>query len=237
MKFTLAMPYYINEGILRLHLETWASYPKELRDRMRFILVDDASPSGPAEPVIRANPIDAEVWLFRIHEDVPWRWDGARNLAMDQAPDGPCLITDVDHVLDAANAARLVAMTVRDDFHYVPARRKADGTRYKRHPNSWILQRSLYWKAGGYDERFSAYYGKDRIFRDRLNMVSRRREIDDVVLTLYGREVIPDASTHTLGRKESEYYSANYPEVRALMGKAHLQKPELTLNFTWSRVL
>lgn len=237
MTVTVAMPYYDNPSMLRLHLETWAGFPAELRDQLRFILVDDASPNSPAEPVIRAAKFDGDIRLYRISEDIPWRWDGARNLAADQMPDGPMLITDMDHLLDRKNASRLLAMEVRPDTHYVPARVNADGSAKPAHPNSWIMQRSLYWEIGGYDERFSSYYGKDAVFRKRAMAVSRRVELKDLKLILYGRHVVPDASTTSFGRKDSDYYSAHHPEVRAVMKTAHLKRPELTLNFAWERLI
>lgn len=236
-RFTLAMPFYSNPSMLRLHLETWASYPKALRDRFRFIIVDDASPNGPAEPVIRENPIDAEVQLYRIKRDVPWGWPAAKNIAMHEAPDGPALVTDIDHVLEPADAERLLAMKVRDDTHYIPARRRVNREPYKRHPGTYIIQRSLYWRIGGFEENWLGLYGTDMMMRVRAQRMSRRREIDDVTLTLWGRDDLPDASTTTYPRKDGPYYSGTMPEVRAAMHKAAAGPVLKTMTQPYHRVL
>ena len=58
---------------------------------------------------------------------------------------------------------------------------------------------------------------RDARFRKALNAISTRVEMKRLYLILYGREDIPDASTVDYGRKDSEYYTANHPEVRALL--------------------
>lgn len=232
------MPYYENPGMLRLHLETWASYPKALRDRFRFIIVDDASPNGPAEPVIRENPIDAEVWLFRVEVDKAWAWDHARNVAMHYMPSGWALLTDIDHCLPVESAQALVDAKLNRKCYYIPHRRRAvDGQPYKVHPNSFVIHRDLFWQAGGYDEQFIGYYGKDAAWRRQLAAVGKRVELPQVELVLYGREVIPDASTTTYTRKEGQYYTCAHPEVRARLHTTHIHKPTRHLTLPHHRVL
>lgn len=236
-RFSVCMPYYDNPGILHVHLSTWAAFPKDVRDRLRLVIVDDASPNAPAETVMRDYPIDVERRLFRIERDVPWGWPAAKNIAMHEIPDGPALVTDIDHVLEADAAAALLRMNVRDDTHYIPARRKVNREPYKRHPGSYIMQRSLYWRIGGFEENWLGLYGTDFMMRDRARRMSRRREIDDVVLTLWGRSDLPDASTTTYARKDGPYYSGAMPEVRAAMHKA-AQGPVLkTMTQPYRRVL
>ena len=259
MTITVAMPFYRNQGMLRLHLETWASYAPEVLDRLRFIIVDDGSPE-PAEPVIRdaiggcagnmavklarIGKIGGHIFpsgqisLYRVEIDRPWAWDCARNIAMHHAPDGWCLLTDIDHLLTAENAARLVYTPLKPGRFYTPGRRRAvDGEPYKPHPNSFVLERSLFWDAGGYDEDFTGVYGKDSIWNRQLDMVGQRREWPELELLLYGREVLPDASTSTLGRKGSEYDVALDPALSKRKKMAHLVKPTSHMRLPFHRVL
>jgi hypothetical protein len=234
---TVAVPYYRNPGMLRLQLETWNSYPPEGRDRFRFIVVDDCSPE-PAEPVIREHKCDVRVELYRVEVDKPWAWDVARNIAMHHAPDGWCLITDIDHLLTAENAERLAYGKLKPGKFYTPGRRRAvDGQPYRPHPNSFVLERSLFWEAGGYQEDFAGYYGKDAAFNRQLDSVGERRHWPELELLLYGREVIPDASTSTLGRKGSEYDLALNPELRRMKKRTHIDKPTRHLTLPYSRIL
>lgn len=235
MKRNLLLPYYNNGGILDLHFRTWAAYPQDVKDGLRIIVVDDASPRDPAEPHFR--DVGIETQLYRIEEDVPWRWDGARNLGVREGVKSGevVLMTDIDHLLTPENAERLVEAPVHPRRYYVPARRKLDGSDYKPHPNSFLLTRELFWEVGGYDERLSGYYGKDARFRKALNAISTRVEMKRLYLILYGREDIPDASTVDYGRKDSEYYTANHPEVRALLHDGI--KPSSWCNFPWKRLI
>lgn len=247
MTVTVAMPYYDNPSILRLHLATWADYPPEVRDRFQFILVDDASPRWPAEPVIRGAisewgarfpEMGGTIALYRVEVDKPWAWDVARNIAMHHAPDGWCLITDIDMVLTPENAERLAYAKLKPGKFYTPGRRRAvDGKPYHPHPNSFVIERSLFWEAGGYQEDFAGYYGKDAAFNRQLDSVGERRHWPELELLLYGREVIPDASTSTLGRKGSEYDLALNPELRKLKKRTHIDKPTRHLTLPYHRVL
>lgn len=239
---TVAVPFYMNSGMLRLQLETWASYPPEVRDRFRFIVVDDASPE-PAEPIILAARIgnlaarmrECEISLYRIERDVPWGWPAAKNIAMHHAPDGPALITDIDHVLEPEDAIRLLALKVKPDAHYIPRRRRAgDRSEYKRHPSSYVMQRSLFWAIGGFEERWLGLYGTDSMMRRRAERMSRRIELDDLTLTLWGRDDLPDASTTCFGRKGSEYHKGDLGKE---MRQAALGPVQLVMSQPYHRVL
>jgi hypothetical protein len=218
MKFNVVFPFYLNEGMLAKHLTTWERWPPDLLDHYRFTVVDDCSPR-PAEPVIRAtNGFKGEIRLYRIERDVPWGWPAAKNIGMWHLPDHePALLTDIDHLLDAENAERLLDLKICHGCHYIPRRRRAvDGLEYKRHPSTYILRKELYWQVGGFEERWLGLYGTDFMMRKRIQRLSTRVELNEVWLTLYGREVIADASTTCFGRKGSEYHQ----HPRAMHGAA-----------------
>jgi hypothetical protein len=238
--FNLVMPYYENPGMLGLHLDTWAGYPERIRHQFRFVVVDDASPRDPAGSAVNrllAAP-DFELQLYRVEVDRPWAWDAARNIAMHEIPAEWALITDIDHLLTAENAEKLLARNYNRSKYYVPARRRAvDGQPYKPHPNSYVIHRDMYWAAGGYDETFVGYYGKDAAWKRQLRNVGKRVDLPDVELLLYGREVIPDASTTTYSRKEGRYYTCNNPAIRAALNRVHLDGVKATLTMPYHRVI
>lgn len=229
----IAMPYYENAGVLRTHLETWLRYPEAIRRTMTVTIADDGSPNSPAAEVVPSDyPID--VRIYRVLVDLVWNQCGARNLAMTHVPDDWVLVTDIDHVLEPDDARTLLGMRVRGGCYYVPARRLArDRKTYKRHPNSYYLHRSMFWATGGCDEDFQGTYGSDSTFRRAIATVGARRDIE-ATLTLYGRDVIPDASTTKWGRKDSPYHSSNFPHLRAK--KKGVYKAENPLRFPWERV-
>jgi Glycosyl transferase family 2 len=232
---TLAFPYYENSGILKEHQRIWAQYPDAIRRKMTVIIADDGSPNSPAADAVQ--PCDYEIQIYRIGVNIPWNQTGARNLAMHCAPEGWVLVTDIDHVLMPDDAAELVGMKVKKGHYYIPARRiMPHSTPYKRHPNSYYLTRQMYWDAGGCDEDFAGHYGSDSTFRRALTLVGTRVELDSPALTLYGRDVIPDASTTEWGRKDSPWHSGNNPDLKMkkLQGAYKAKNP---LRFEWTRVL
>jgi len=229
-KFTLVMAYYENGKMLERHFKEWQTYPNF---PFKIILVDDGSRNDPAINHIKECQFPIE--LYRIKKDIPWNQNGARNLGMTHS-DGWCLITDMDHLLLNKQFKKLYNLKLNPDIHYVPGRHKADGTSYTRHPNSYIMHKDLYWKAGGYDESFSGYYGTDSTFRRQLAKVSERIELgEQLYLTLYGREVIKDASTRNYGRKGSSYSVAHNSKLRER--KQLCPPPIPPLTFPWERLI
>jgi predicted glycosyltransferase involved in capsule biosynthesis len=227
---TLVMAYYENGGMLDRHFKEWQTYPDK---DFKVILVDDGSQNDPAINHVQKMKFPLE--LYRIQIDIPWNQNGARNLGMTHT-EGWCLLTDMDHLLTKDQFKTLYKLNLNKNTHYVPGRRKANGEWYKKHPNSYILSSDTYWKAGGYDEAFCGHYGTDSTFRRQLQKTSKRIELGKkFYLILYGREVIPDASTRNYGRKGSEYAVSNTPELKK---RKKLGPPPIPpLNFPWERLL
>lgn len=221
---TLVLPYYENPGMLRIHFEAWARFPAQLRELLHVIVVDDCSPKHPA--IERLSGAGAPVRglldlgiasfrLFRTGVDVRWNWLFCRNLGVAEARTNWVLLTDIDHLLTGKTLGRLTGKDHDGECVYRFARVDApDMTPYKPHPNSWFLTRAMFDRIGGYDERFSGFYGTDADFRERVHATAKAVEMLPAALVRYPREVIADASTTTYGRKEPQD-RANVPRIRA----------------------
>ncbi len=76
------------------------------------------------------------------------------------------------------------------------------------------------------------------ILRLEGNWVNQAKELNsenNFYLTVYGREVIPDASTTNYGRKGSEYQVSRNPVLRE---RKRLGPPPIPpLNFPWERLV
>lgn len=240
---TIAMPYYENAGMLALHYRNWLAWPGKYRDALKVIIVDDGSPSAPAANVPRPLGLP-ELEIYRVTEDRPWHQHAARNLAAHVAPEGWMLLTDMDHML--VNPTRLFKAIskggVNERASYTLDRIEADTGKPtlgrdggpKPHPNTFLLTRDLYWRIGGYDEAYCGIYGTDKLFRDR-----RERHPTghlSVPLTRYWRDIVADASTRTLPRKEGRN-----PGQKAAVLAEKVARGEvgtiITLDFPWERVL
>lgn len=231
---TLVYPYYNNAGMLERHCQEWARYDPELKPFIRAIVVDDGSALTPARDHL-SDP-GFPVSVYRIVPNLIWNVAGARNLGMHQAPDGWCLLTDIDHLLTAEHVGHLMAMPLRSGRYYVPSRIWADGRPLHPHPNSYVLERSLYWKVGGCDEDFTGWWGAGEVvFRKMISHIARGETTKAFRLTHFGRDDVPDASTTEWGRRDSSYH---WRKNRALVRKADgaPYRPTNPLRFEWEQV-
>jgi glycosyltransferase involved in cell wall biosynthesis len=234
--FTLVMAYYDNRHMLIEHARHWNdNLPRELARKLHVVVVDDGSPNAPAIDALRtiALPTLASVQIWRMLVDVPWNQDAARNLGVKHAPTEWLLLTDMDHIVPPQTWDRLMRGQLDKRSVYRFGRVSAPKMEpYKRHPNSWALTKRTYWDCGGYDERLAGNYGTDGDF---LVRVKHRRTIVDLceVLVRVPREVVPDASTTTLKRKDP----AEKDNIRRLLAERAADWHPLHFSFPHKRVL
>lgn len=231
---TLIFPYYLNPGMLQKQYAHIRALPDDVKAQLRLIVVDDGSPADPATKPAEALGI-AGFALYRIMVDVRWNWIACRNLAVARANTTWVLLTDIDHMLPEKTARRIIfgELNSRDVYRF----RRVDApdmTPYKEHPNTWLMTRGMFDQIGGYDERFSGYYGTDGEFRDRVTEACRRVEMLEVPMIRVPREVEADASTTAYQRKQPEDGEA-VPRIRAERNAQRGWKP-LRGTFPWERV-
>lgn len=244
---SLVMPFYLNRSMLALQYEEMRRWSQLAKAQIEVVIVDDGSP----DPAV-AVPFGAtagtlpELSIYRITEDRPWHQHAARNLGAHVAKGPWLLLTDMDHVLTAENADALLKRLAKLDpaTAYFLHRIEADtgeptlgsDNRPKPHPNSFVMTRDLYWEAGGYDEDYCGIYGTDGLFKDRLFRIAVRGLLKHVALKRYWRDLVSDASTTTLERKEGREPGAK--KAVALRKRAEGREGKVTtLNFEWIRAL
>jgi hypothetical protein len=206
---TLVYAYYNNAQMLQRHLTEWSKYPDSIKQSLRAIIVDDCS-HVPAEITIDPG---FKVQLYRVLEDIPWNWSGARNLAMSRF-EGWALMTDMDHLLTVDNAKRMFRIKTKKGTAYRPQRLN-NGQPYKRHINSYLIHTKDFWKAGGHDEDFAGHYGSGQVYLRNLSAVCDVIKTDAFALELYNTNKISDAKTKNLGRFKSKYCAKKVPELLA----------------------
>lgn len=200
-QFTYVMPYYDNPVFLQRQMDHWCKLPDQLMKHVRFIIVDDASPAHPAEPILRRWKVGVPLRHFRIEKDVRWNWLAARNIGAHYAEGGWIMLTDVDHVLPADTLETLVYGLHYDSIIYRFSRREHTGEPYHPHPNSWFMTKAMYWKIGGYDEAASGFYGTDGHYRARCARTAPIRIMRDELIRY---EDVDDSYTRRYKRKQPE---------------------------------
>lgn len=247
--FTIVMPYYENPTMLATHLDEWERYPETVRAHCRAIIVDDGSPRSPAVNVFDAAgyrtrtgalgsglPLPFPVSLFRVVPNIPWNQDGARNLGMKFCRTKWAFLTDMDHLLKADQAERILSLDAEPGFYYMPSRRETNGDAYHPHPNSFVFDVGDFWKMGGYDEDFAGSYGSDGNFRRCAQGAGlRETRTDHFYLTRFDTADVFDANTKDWPRKGSEYHVGNIPHLKA-KARSPVYKAINPVRFEWERV-
>lgn len=241
-RLTLVYAYYDNASMLAEQYKVWASYGRWLVDKIRIVVVDDASPTCPAIDVPRPVGMPA-LRIFRARVDIPWHQDGARNLGAHVADDGWLFLSDMDHVLPFSTVQRIWKLRDATKFYTLDRIDAATGKLmadarglHKPHPNTYVMHRDIYWRAGGYDEDYSGVYGTDGAFRKQLYAVAAHSHLRNAHVIRYPRSLVPDASTTTLDRKA---YGGPEAKRRAKERKTALGRAGriVTLDFEWDQVL
>lgn len=243
--FTICLPFYRNAGMLREYCRRLRDWPDGLKAMAELIVVDDGSMilqenekqlPGIARPA-RHEMIGMPFRLYRMNVNVRWNQDACRNLAVHEAKTEWVLLTDMDHIVPEQTARLLVEAELSPKMVYVFTRQTLEAnhvlTNYKPHPNSWFMTREMYWAIGGYDERFAGLYGTDADFKERVWAKVGEPVRLDAPLIRVPRETIPDASTTTYERKQTQ--DGQLKDLRRRRNATPGWKP-MHLTFPWERL-
>jgi hypothetical protein len=247
-RVTLCLAYYENPGMLRRQFEAIAELKPWVREQLELIVVDDGSPTKPAADVDRvvvklgragdtegAAPLLSSFRLFRMGVDVPWNMDACRNLAVSQAVTDWVLLTDIDHLVPEKTWIKILTASLNPRQVYKFGRvSEPDLAPYKPHPNTWLMTREIYDRAGGYDERLAGWYGTDGDFRNAVQKVAPVVSFKEPIVRV-PREVTPDASTTTLTRRSPEN-AAGLDRAKEERAKIKGWRP-LRNSFPWVQVI
>lgn len=231
---TIAIPYYEAPKMLEEQLRSFIQYPE---GRVKLIVVDDGSPTKPAEPVLRNISASLDVELYRIKQDIPWNISGAMNLAFKHAPDGWVYSFAVDHVVPPEAMENLLGLELSPEHFYRMRRvEKGNGERCERFGNLFLLTKKLFWRVGGYDEDFAGYYGgTGPMFRRAMEKITTEIVLPDNVWNLrYENEDISDACVTTLQRKKQDQVRNN--RTLNMKQKRENYNPRNYIRFDWEKV-
>lgn len=234
------IPYYRNQPMLQLHLDFFRDYTDAIWDNLTIMYIDDGSPlPDRAEHVLKRAPekMRRRIRLFRVEKDIPWNQHGARNLGAKLADSGWLLMTDMDRMMLSFDMEQLQTMPLSGYNLYKPRgidvgeRRPQSG---KPVTNQFIVTRSLFWEAGGYDEDYCGTYGGDKPLLDSL---ARRAEevvhLAEVRLLRYREAVQPGSTTTFFDRQKDQ---AEYGKrFRAKQAKGETT-PVNPVRFPWTEV-
>ena len=218
---TVICPWYRNTNIVRHQLSAWTRFPEDLKQRTRFVLIDDGSPSRLATP-----EVDLNLTMARILEDIPWNQPGARNLGAHLADTDFLFFTDIDHEI-TADALHHALERAKEPSTVYGFERLARGVSMYPHPCSFVISKAAFNAIGGFDEDFSGHRGHDDSMFRLLAERYLRREVIDVPLLLH-----EEALTTGLDRDHTRNTLLLKQKKQAVMDNQY--RVGNRLRFTWT---
>jgi len=230
----LVFLYYDNPKMLETQIHHWNAYKKTLGHVPRIILVDDGSPKTFAAHVVQRSKPEIPIEVYRIKEDIPWNFTGARNLGCFQA-DEWIYMSDIDTLLFPEDAKKLFeGRPLHKQQYYIPKRVWLPDLKVASVGNvNLLFHKDKYLEVGGYDEDYAGFYGRgDTDFHHRLKKILQRVYRDDVMIRVVPPSLIADARTRGMKRDKTNNI-ALYESKKA----AGFINPVNPLRFSWKRVL
>ena len=226
--------YYDNPLMLAEQVRCWNTYLDFLKNTPTLIVVDDGSPSTQAVKVLKKCPCRVPIRVFRIREDIPWNFSGARNLGCLHANDW-IYMSDIDTLLYGQDASNMFeGRTLDENCFYMPKRIYLPGLETARPAIvNLLFHKAQYLASGGYDEDYAGYYGREESdFLRRLKRVANLVECHDACVRVMSPSIIHDARSRGRPRDKTRN-AALFDQKRA----AGFPKPVNPMRFTWERVL
>ncbi len=227
--------YYDNPDMLRIQLACWNTYVGVLQEPPEILLIDDGSPKTSAAEIVKNTGCKLSIKIFRITEDIPWNFSGARNLGCAHA-DSWIYVSDIDTVLPAEDAKRFFEeKPLNEHFFYMPRRVWLPDSREAAPAIvNLLFHKKRYLEIGGYDEDYAGHYGREETdFYNRLKRVTEKTYREDVVVTAISVTLIADACTALTQPRDKTVNARLYTQKEA----AGFPAPVNPLRFSWEQVL
>lgn len=227
-------------------VETIIRYPKEVRDRLTVVIVDDCgTPPMDYEKFTLLPQFCKAAKLFRVTQDIPWNQPGARNLGM-QHSSGHCLLIDPDMVFDGSMIERMIEAAKKLPRRHVVKwglRHVNSGKIDMTSPNTWLIHRDDFFEVGGYDEDFAGHKGwSDVQFLDIMRACYKIENRPDLFANFHSTDSVADAMVTSLDRSTSTNKKKRLKKVaqaRAAGGWARWAKTRKDvprLRFPWTQL-
>jgi len=244
---TIVCAVFGQPNMLLRQLTEFANYQEDIRENLRFIIVDD---HGDPAVTPHVGALFNELFpteVYRVEDEINWNQMGARNLGMERAPDGWCLMIDPDMVIEATTMFRMIAATnklgegnlIKFGLKHVnEPKRDVDMSS----PNTYLIQRSDFWKVKGYDEDFAGNKGwSDVQLLDQLSSHFKIHKRPDLHALFYSTNQIDDAAVTSLDRSTKHNRGIRLKKVAQARRRGGWvrwtqERDNPTIRFKWTKV-
>ena len=169
-KITINLSFYNQYEVLRKHVKSWISWPKEISNYYSFCIVDDCSIKDALSVLDDIDKSNIDLSIYRVKEDLFCNIAGVRNLAANQCKTEWMLILDMDTMISENLAIDFLSLCNSPPKNCFKFNRRVRKNPFhikngKEHPAVCLLRKEDYWNVGGCEEDLVGNYGQtDPIF-------------------------------------------------------------------------
>ena len=250
---TLVQPFYGEvDRLKRLYYDSWTKYSKEIKNKLRIILVDDCGTPAIHETVANIN-IDSNLYIkvFRITNNLRYNTAGALNLGCTNASTDFILMMDNDCTFLPAEMHKVMQLRPLDGWLYKFKRNRITNdpklkaiNRYL--PCTNLLHRNVFTAVGGFDEDFTGEYSGGYGYFDChfdykvLQKLFTRGCVHEVIVTEYMDAVDPNVTGTGLKNVKKVERSEGHMRMNKSLYRKKQNNHSLNnyeiLRFPWEKV-
>lgn len=233
MKLTLGTTYYENPEYLEKFVETHLPFCDEL------VVVDDGSQKYKAFTVLDEDP---KIKLYRVRKDYGFNSHGCRNLIMKEATHDWVVLIDVDRLFyDSGKDLSLIQNEELDPLtlYKFVVHVNQYGRSVHQSINDYLVNKKMFFSAGGYDEELRGVREGDRDFMFQMLHFGPQKTLSNVNLL----HVRPPSSTLHGEREKAKQNGVPFGLPYTQQLRDFVEKRKITpdpnkpiLTFDWERV-
>ena len=169
-KITVNLSFYNQNDVLIKHVLGWKSWPKELKEKFSFCIIDDCSKTKAIDVLSEIDLSDLNLSIYRVEEDLVCNIAGVRNLSAQECKTEWMVILDMDTLISEELASSMIQLCKSPKGSCFKFNRRVLSNPYhpknnQPHPAVCLLQLEDYWDVGGCEEDLVGHYGQtDPIF-------------------------------------------------------------------------
>jgi glycosyltransferase involved in cell wall biosynthesis len=230
MKISLGTTYYNNPENIISFIENHTEYVDEL------IIVDDGS-ADIYHILNYVKPLE-KLKLYRVKRDYGFNSHGCRNLIMKEASNEFVILMDSDRmIVDPKHSIEYLKKRPlkRDRLYRFIAHAPRIGSNIHESVNDYLISKTHFFSAGGYDEEWIGYRNGDRHFFEQLKFFGDESILHEVNIVLLRGPTVRMNNDRLASANDIKNPSpGNYHAVMNRLKKPEPNKKILT--FEWERL-